>query len=126
MADIRPFRALRFNPDRVPFDRAVTQPYDKITPGMQEKYYAESPFNLIRIELGKSAPQDNDNDNVYTRAAGFLKAWQNEDVLLRDGRDSLYYYTQRFTVSATAIGAVGDPVEFERRGFIAAGRLYDY
>jgi uncharacterized protein (DUF1015 family) len=126
MADIRPFRALRFNPDRVTADRAVTQPYDKITTAMQEQYYAASPFNLVRIELGKPLAQDNDNDNVYTRAAGFLNTWRHENVLLQDQRECLYYYTQRFTVPATAIGSSGNPVEYERRGFIAAGRLHDY
>src|SRR4051812_24174619 len=126
MADIRPFRALRYNPDRVAAELAVTQPYDKISPAMQEKYYAASPFNLVRIELGKSSSEDNNDDNVYTRAAKFLKSWRDEGALIRDLRDSLYYYTQRFTVPATAIGATGAPVEFERRGFIAAGRIHDY
>src|SRR5512147_3025328 len=126
MADIRPFRALRFNPDRVPFDRAVTQPYDKITPGMQEKYYAESPFNLIRIELGKSAPQDNDNDNVYTRAAGFLKAWQNEDVLLRDGRDSFYDYADGvvFRHEQTHTRAKSDRLSLLRAMRAQTGQLF--
>ena len=126
MADIRPFRALRYNPDRVPFDQAVTQPYDKISPAMQEKYYAASPFNLVRVELGKSSPSDNNDDNVYTRAAGFLKSWCDEAAIRRDEQPAFYYYTQRFTVPATAASTSGAPVEFERRGFIAAGRLYDY
>ncbi len=126
MADIRPFRALRYNTERIPADVAVTQPYDKITPAMQEKYYAASPYNLIRIELGKTSPNDSDGDNVYTRAAGFLKSWRDEGIVLRDGKEAIYYYTQRFVVPATAIGGTGAPVEFERRGFIATGRLHDY
>jgi uncharacterized protein (DUF1015 family) len=126
MADIRPFRALRYNPDRVPVDQAVTQPYDKISPAMQEKYYAASPFNLVRVELGKTSPADNKDENVYTRAAAFLKSWRDEGALRRDEQPAFYYYTQRFTVPASAIGSTGAPVEFERRGFIAAGRLYDY
>ena len=126
MAEIRPFRALRYNPDRVPVDRSVTQPYDKITPAMQEKYYDASPFNLVRIELGKSSPDDNDDDNVYTRARAFLKSWRDEGALIRDDKPALYYYTQRFTVPAKAVGGTGAPMEFERRGFIAAGRLHDY
>jgi uncharacterized protein (DUF1015 family) len=126
MADIRPFRALRYNPDRVSLDDVITQPYDKITPAMQEGYYVASPFNLVRVELGKTSPQDSADDNVYTRARGFLKSWRDENVLHRDERESIYYYTQRFTVPASAIGAGGNPVEFERRGFIALGRLYDY
>jgi TrmH family RNA methyltransferase len=46
MAQIYPFRALRYNPARVKVADVVTQPYDKITPDMQDRYYAASPGNL--------------------------------------------------------------------------------
>jgi uncharacterized protein (DUF1015 family) len=37
MAEILPFRALRYNPEKVgALECVVTQPYDKITPQMQE------------------------------------------------------------------------------------------
>ena len=49
MADIRPFRALRYSND-VPLADVLTQPYDKITPAMQSEYYDRSPYNLIRYE----------------------------------------------------------------------------
>ncbi len=126
MADIRPFRALRFNPEHVPADCAVTQPYDKISPAMQEKYYAASPYNLVRLELGKTYPTDTDVDNVYTRASDFLQSCREQGVLLRDEREAIYYYTQGFTVPASATGGSGHPVKLERRGFIAAGRIHDY
>ncbi len=38
----------------------MTQPYDKITPAMQDHYYAASPYNLVRIILGKPQPGDNE------------------------------------------------------------------
>ncbi|HZC25334.1 MAG TPA: DUF1015 family protein, partial [Candidatus Binatia bacterium] len=44
MADIRPFSALRYNLQRVSAPQVVTQPYDKITPAMQDRYYAASPY----------------------------------------------------------------------------------
>ncbi len=53
MADILPFRALRYDLQRVSASQVVTQPYDKITPAMQERYYAASPYNLVRIILGR-------------------------------------------------------------------------
>ena len=43
MAHIEPFRALRYDPKRVSIPQVVTQPYDKITPMMQDRYYAASP-----------------------------------------------------------------------------------
>ena len=126
MADIYPFRALRYDSNRVSPSSVVTQPYDKISPAMQDRYYDASPYNLVRIILGKSTAHNNDADNVYTRAAASLKNWRREGVLQQDPKPAIYYYTQRFTVPASAIGAHGAPVEFERRGFIAAGRIHDY
>ena len=52
MARIYPFRAWRYNPSAVRLDDVVTQPYDKISPAMQQAYYQRSPFNLVRIILG--------------------------------------------------------------------------
>jgi len=126
MADISPFPALRYDAARVSPTDVVTQPYDKISPAMQENYYSASPFNLVRIILGKSNADDNDQQNVYTRAAASLRQWRREGVLQQDPTPAIYYYTQRFTVPASAVGAHGSPVEFERRGFIAAGRIHDY
>ena len=54
MAEIVAFRAYRYSPEQVELFKAVTQPYDKISPDMQEKYYAASPFNLIAVEKGKT------------------------------------------------------------------------
>ena len=52
MASIYPFRAWRYNPSAVKLDDVVTQPYDKISPAMQQAYYQRSPYNLVRIILG--------------------------------------------------------------------------
>ena len=118
MAYIAPFRALRFDPSRVEPAKAVTQPYDKITPAMQEGYYAASPYNLVRIILGKREPCEAHN-NVYTRAAGYFRDWRREGIFLQDAKPSLYSYSQRFTVP-------GSGAQYERRGFIALGRVEDY
>jgi uncharacterized protein (DUF1015 family) len=121
MAKIYPFRALRYDPAKVSPAQVVTQPYDKISPTMQDRYYAASPYNLVRIILGKTEPGDDDHANVYSRAAASLKHWRAEQVLVRDAEASIYLYTQTFAVP-------GDPTatQFERRGFIAAGQLEEY
>ena len=70
MARIYPFRALRYNPAIVRLEDVVTQPYDKITPSMQQSYYQRSPYNLVRIILGLPELFDTaEGENVYTRAA---------------------------------------------------------
>jgi uncharacterized protein (DUF1015 family) len=118
MADIRPFRALRYNQQKVTTSQVVTQPYDKITPAMQEKYYAASPFNLVRIILGRAESSDNATENVYNRAAAFGRQWRQDGVLQQDSAPSVYQYSQTFTAPTGK--------KFERRGFIALGRVEDY
>jgi uncharacterized protein (DUF1015 family) len=118
MAKINPFRALRYDPARVNPAQTVTQPYDKITPAMQEAYYQVSPFNLVRIILGKREP-DEDNNNVYTRAADCFRDWRRQGIFLQDAQPSLYAYSQKFRLP-------GDPTEYERRSFIAIGDIEEY
>jgi uncharacterized protein (DUF1015 family) len=119
MAQISPFRALRYDPARVSLSQVATQPYDKITPQMREDYYASSPNNLVRIILGKPESADDEKRNVYTRAAGFFSDWRKQGVFLQDTQPSIYTYVERFT-------APRDKAEQLRRGFIALGRLEDY
>ena len=118
MADIRPFRALRYDLQQVSAGQVVTQPYDKITPAMQEHYYAASPYNLVRIILGRREPDDNTAHNVYTRAAGYGRDWRASGILRQDSAPSIYTYSQTFTAPSGS--------SFERRGFIALGRVEDY
>ena len=118
MADIRAFRALRYNPARVTPTQVITQPYDKITPAMQERYYEASPYNLVRIILGRREDRDNTVENVYTRAAAYGRKWREEGVLQQDAEPSIYRYSQTFTAPSGK--------SFERRGFIALGRVEDY
>ena len=121
MAKIFPFRALRYNPEKVSVTDVVTQPYDKISPAMQERYYQSSPHNLVRVILGKAEPGDNEQQNVYSRAAANLAAWRDAQIVTQDPDPSIYLYTQTFTVPGDASGE-----RLERRGFIAAGQLEAY
>jgi uncharacterized protein (DUF1015 family) len=118
MADIIPFHALRYDLKQVTAAQVVTQPYDKITPAMQDRYYAASPHNLVRIILGRSEAGDNTAQNVYSRAAAYGREWRGQGILRQDVQPSIYAYSQAFTVPSGA--------SFERRGFIALGRVEDY
>ncbi len=97
----------------------VTQPYDKITPEMQARYLAESPNNLVRIILGERKPADNESENVYTRAAGFLDQWISSGILARESEPAIFPYFEEFTVPGASERLV-------RKGFIALGALEDY
>lgn len=119
MAQVFPFRAFRYNPARAPFERVLTQPYDKISPAMQEKYYAADPHNLIAVEKGRTNPNDTSQDNVYTRAAASLEDWIRNGIVQQDSAPSFYAYSQEYTVPGTQARST-------RRGFIGAGQLEDY
>ena len=118
MAEIFPFPALRYNPEKVNLADVVTQPYDKISPAMQEGYYRASPYNLVRIILGRPEGQETADDNRYTQAANYLKTWQKQGIFRQDP-PSIYAYSQDFAVPERL-------QKIQRRAFIAAGRLYDY
>jgi uncharacterized protein (DUF1015 family) len=120
MAYIYPFRAWRYNPSSVRLEDVVTQPYDKITPSMQQAYYQRSPFNLVRIILGLPELFDAERgENVYTRAGRDFRAWREQGVLVQEKDPCIFAYSQRFKVPGTDIIK-------ERRGFIALGKLHDY
>ena len=117
MAEIQPFHGVLYDTTRVKAADVLTQPYDKITPEMRERYLKLSPYNLVQIELGKEQPGDNDSSNKYTRARDLYRAWSKEGVLRRSAKPALYYLEQTF---ATPEGS-GTKT---RRGLVAAVRLH--
>jgi uncharacterized protein (DUF1015 family) len=124
MARIYPFRALRYNPSRVRLEDVVTQPYDKITPSMQQAYYQRSPYNLVRVILGLPELFDGaaGSSDVYRRAARDFTDWRAEGVVTREKDPCIYAYSQRFTLPGADFGRTVT----ERRGFIALGEISDY
>ena len=84
MAIIAPFRGLTYNlNDRSDISSLVAPPYDVISEEEQEGYYQSSPYNVIRLALGKKKMGDSDWDNRYTRAADDFDRWQSDDILTR-------------------------------------------
>lgn len=120
MARIYPFRAWRYNPSLVRLEDVATQPYDKISPAMQQAYYQRSPYNLVRIILGLPELFDAERgESVYSRAARDFHAWREQGVLIQEKHPCVFAYSQRFRVPGTNVTK-------ERRGFIALGKLHDY
>jgi uncharacterized protein (DUF1015 family) len=86
---------------------------------MRSRYLSLSPYNLVRVILGERHASDTAAENVYTRAAGYLSAWQSAGVLARDRQPAMFPYFQEFTVPDTGERLV-------RKGFIALGPVVDY
>jgi uncharacterized protein (DUF1015 family) len=115
MAEIRAFRAYRYDLGRVGIlGDVIAPPYDVVDAALQQALYARSPYNVIRLILNKEEPSDTDSNNRYTRAAGYLRDWQQEGILLQDSARAIYVYQQDFEVEGQ---------RFSRRGFLARVRL---
>src|SRR5438067_2878589 len=115
MADIRAFRAFRYDLGRVgSLSDVVAPPYDVIDPALQQRLYDASPYNAIRLELTKDEPGDTEAENKYARAARSLRDWVAEGVLRQDTARALYVYEQEFEAEGKT---------YTRRGFFARVRL---
>lgn len=115
MADIRAFRAFRYDLGRVGLlSNVVAPPYDVINAAEQQKLYDASPYNVIRLILGQQNTDDTEGNNRYTRAAQTLRDWQHEDALVQDSARGLYVYQQEYEVEGT---------KYNRAGFLARVRL---
>ncbi|WP_276619955.1 DUF1015 domain-containing protein [Syntrophomonas wolfei] len=118
MADIIPFRGLRYNPEKISnLASVVTPPYDIIDESAQARYYAENPANVIRLELGLIFPQDSSSNNRYTRAAQYLEKWQEDQTLLAEEKAALYLYQQEFNFRGEKV---------VRTGFVCGLKLEPY
>jgi uncharacterized protein (DUF1015 family) len=100
MATIKPFRGVRYNPERIPdLSYVVSQPHDRMQHGLQDKYYELSPYNIVRIIKGKEERSDNGSvENVYTRARDAYQSWLQEGILKRDESPAFYVLQQTFSM----------------------------
>jgi uncharacterized protein (DUF1015 family) len=95
--DVRPFVGLLYDPAVAgPFEALTAPPYDVISPTDQDRYYRASPYNAVRLILGKDEPGDDGSKNKYTRAALYLRSWRSLGVLAPPTEPSLYPYEFRF------------------------------
>ena len=70
MPDVSPFRGVRYDVARVgTLSDVVAPPYDVIDPALQDRLYAASPYNVIRLELNRDEPGDS-ADRRSLRAGG--------------------------------------------------------
>jgi uncharacterized protein (DUF1015 family) len=115
MAEIAPFRGVRYDTRRVDAAKVLAPPYDVIDPDERRRLAALDPHNCVRVIL-----PEGEGDAKYPAAARALEAWQRAGVLVRDERPCIYRYDQVFTSAE-----LGDR-EVTRRGFIAAARLHRF
>jgi uncharacterized protein (DUF1015 family) len=120
VADIKPFRGLRYDPARVPLADAFCPPYDVIAPPAADALRRRSPYNAVHLELPE-APGEATGDapsDRYRAAADLLARWRAAGVLRADDEPTLYLVDQTFTGP--------DGFERTRRGFVCLLRLEDF
>jgi len=117
--EVKPFKALHYNPAKVKeIGLCLSQPYDVISPAMQEEYYRQHNYNVVRLILGKSLPGDNEDNNCYTRARAFLNEWLKQGILIQAEHPAFYIYEQAFKEQEGKLRFL--------RGFIGLVRLSEY
>src|SRR3989338_707873 len=117
MAEIKPFKAVHYNSEKVKhLAKVVCPPYDIISPEDQDTYYNRSEYNFIRIHLSKSKPKDDEHSNKYTRAKETFEEWLKNGILIEDDRPCIYFYKQEYAVRGE---------KYTRLGFISLMKLPD-
>jgi uncharacterized protein (DUF1015 family) len=108
MADVKPFRAVRYGERAGPLDTLVAPPYDVISPDEREQYARRSPYNVVHLTL----PDDE-------AVAGRLWTdWQHDEVLVDEDEPGTWWLSQDY------VGP--DGVARRREGIVAALRAEPY
>ena len=119
MAEIAPFRGLRYNQEIIPeLEEVVIPPYDVISPDEQQVFHDRSPYNMIRLELGITTPEDTAGDNPHSRASAYIRQWEHQRILVRNPKPTIYYYELDYTNGPGTLKT--------RKGFICVLRLEDF
>ncbi len=116
MPEIHAFRGIRYDLGHVgALSDVVAPPYDVIDAEYQQALYDQHPYNVVRLDLNRMEPGDDDEvNNRYTRSARFLHRWRADGVLFTESDPAMYVYHQTFE----HLG-----VSYTRRGFMARMRL---
>jgi uncharacterized protein (DUF1015 family) len=114
MAEIQPFRAVRYNPEIAgDVSLHICPPFDMITPQMQQELYERSPYNIVRLELARRGM----SEDPYEQAAETAQQWTDSGALKHEDEPSIYVTEEEFEYHGQKLF---------RRGFVAAVRLEDY
>lgn len=116
----QPLRSLRFA-ESIPLDLVTTPPYDVISPDEQRALEALHPNNFVRIVLSSQLPSDKPGQDRYSRAAGCLRDWIQQGVLVEDDETNFWLYVMDHD-SQTTVGLIGT-LQLENLG---AGDVYPH
>jgi uncharacterized protein (DUF1015 family) len=117
--EVRPFRALRYDPEAVgDLAAVVAPPYDVIGPEDAARLLARHPKNVVRLDMPGVEAGDEPDDR-YRRAARTLAAWRSDGTFHKEPRSAVYVYEQTYRVPGT-------DTERTQRGFFGRLRLESF
>jgi uncharacterized protein (DUF1015 family) len=118
MADVRPFKGLRYNPSAVgDLSKVLCPPYDIISRSDEEMLLQRSPYNAVRLELREEKPGEPRDEGRYGRAAAFFQQCLNEGVLVPERSPAMYLVEETFSHNGATM---------RRHGLMAAVRLEEF
>ena len=108
MAEVKPFRALRYDEAKAgPLEQLVAPPYDVISEPERADYLARSPYNVVHLTLPESDE----------KAARSFEEWRRQGVLVEES-PSFWALEQQY------VGP--DGVERTRRGIVVSLKAEPY
>jgi uncharacterized protein (DUF1015 family) len=102
MADVQPFRAVRYSGAAGPLAELVAPPYDTVSEEQRERLFERSLYNVLRLTLPDSAED----------AGRLYRSWLSGGVLAREDDPASWLQVERY------VGP--DGVERERSGLVAS------
>jgi uncharacterized protein (DUF1015 family) len=96
MAEIRPFRGLRYAASAGPLPKLVAPPYDVLSQEERDSYAAKDAHNVVHLTLPEGKEDDRSKMVRYARSGALLAEWRRDGALRLDDQTSFYRYTQTF------------------------------
>lgn len=111
MSNVKPFKAIKYNTEKVLLKQVITPPYDVITPEMREKFLTKSQYNAVRLDLPVGG------DDRYKTVASLYKQWREEKILIKEEKPGFYIYEQIYEF---------DGKQYARSGFVGMIKLSEF
>jgi uncharacterized protein (DUF1015 family) len=102
MADVQPFRAVRYSGAAGPLGDLVAPPYDAVSPEERDLLYTRSPYNVVHLTLPDS-PEE---------AGRLYRSWLADGVLEQEDEPAAWLLAEEF------VGP--DGISRERRGVVVS------
>lgn len=110
MAQIYPFKALRYTKKAGKLKNNICPPYDIISPEERYALTQKSVFNLVHLEKPEG-------ENKYVEARHTLESWIKNGVVAYDDSDSIYLYRVAFNYGGK---------DYHYDGIIALCKAYNF